>query len=57
MNALLRWALARQPTSVSLNVFRDNAAAIAVYRRLGFTEAGPVADYSRSAALHMRYAR
>ena len=56
-NALLRWALARQPKSISLNVFRDNAAAIAVYRRLGFTEAGPVPGYPRPAALHMRYAR
>ncbi|MBS61718.1 GNAT family N-acetyltransferase [Salinisphaera sp.] len=57
VNALLRWALARQPKSISLNVFRDNAAAIAVYRRLGFTEAGPVKGYPRSAALHMRYKR
>ena len=57
VNALLRRALARQPKSVSLNVFRDNAAAIAVYSRLGFSEASPVPGYPRSAALHMRYAR
>ena len=54
---LLRWALGRQPETISLNVFRENEAAIALYRRLGFVEASPAASDPRSEALHMRYKR
>lgn len=56
-NALLRRARARQPKSISLNVFRENEAAIALYRRLGFTEAEPAAHVARPGTLHMRYTR
>lgn len=42
--ALLERAAASQPAAITLNVYRDNVAAIALYRKLGFVFLAGAAD-------------
>jgi ribosomal protein S18 acetylase RimI-like enzyme len=48
IEAVLGWAARHGARSVRLQVFEDNAPAIALYRRLGFRNAGTV-QYTRTA--------
>ncbi|MFI5613691.1 GNAT family N-acetyltransferase [Amycolatopsis sp. NPDC051903] len=48
IEAVLGWASRHDARSVRLQVFEDNAAAIALYRRMGFLDAGTV-QYARLA--------
>ena len=53
---LLKRALARKASAVSLNVFSENAAALSRYQSLGFSGAKRPGDESASPSIYMEYA-
>ena len=53
---LLELAAAKEPSSISLNVAPDNAAAIAIYRGLGFEVARRPSEERESRSLYMERA-
>jgi len=52
---ILQEALARGPTSVSLNVFPENAPALSLYESLGFRVRTRPRDEPESPSLYMAY--
>lgn len=53
--SLVEQALAGSPNVISLNVFPDNAAAVELYRRIGFVAAEPESGDTLSQTLYMVY--
>ena len=53
---LLKRALARKASAVSLNVFSSNAAALSLYQSLGFSAAKRPGDESETHSIYMEYA-
>ena len=53
---LLKRALARKASAVSLNVFSENVAALSLYQSLGFSAAKRPGDERESQSIYMEYA-
>jgi ribosomal protein S18 acetylase RimI-like enzyme len=52
---LLKRALARKASTVSLNVFSENAGALSLYQSLGFLAAKRPVDESESPSVYLEY--
>ena len=53
---LLDTAIARKPSSISLNVFADNERAVSLYESLGFVPARRPSEERDSPSIYMEYA-